>query len=233
MKRFIALILALMLVCLPCALAEEAPTLTVTGTATVSLPADATLILLGVQETADDAQAAQSAVNTKIAAVRAAIVGMGIDNSDIVTESLYMYANYDYNSYGEERIQSYTASNTLMITVRDLPQTAGIIDAAFAAGANQLQDVSFYATDTAAAEDQAYVEALANAMHRANVVAQAAGMQCANIIDISVGETQDWADNAARLKAFGVSADAAAGIDIQQSNVTVTANVTITYSLSK
>lgn len=237
-RRILSLALCLMLVCLPCALADQDPaTLNVAGSATVSLPADAALITLGVRETAADVQEAQSTVNEKIAAIRTALTEMGIDNADIATESLYIYANYDYNSFSgnAERIESYSATNTLNITVRNIDQTGAVIDAAFAAGANTLDNVNFYATDVSAASDQAYAEAVADAMHKAGIIADAAGMQLGSIAEITEGSTNTWVDNATKLRAsaYAVTEDAAAGTDIQQSNVVVTANVSITYTLSK
>lgn len=234
-KRILSIALSLMLLCLPCAMAEggSASTLTVIGNATVSLPADAAMIILGVRETAEDVGPAQDTVNQKIAAIRTALTEMGIDNTDIVTESLYIYANYDYSTAITE-ITSYTANNSLRITVRDIDMTAGVIDAAFAAGANTLDEVSFYATDISAASDQAYAEAVANAMHKAEIIAQAAGRQNLSILDITEGVTDQWIDNGMKLRATAYATeDAAAGADIQQSNVTVTANVTITYLLGE
>ena len=234
-KRILSIALSLMLLCLPCAMAEggSASTLTVIGNATVSLPADAAMIILGVRETAEDVGPAQDTVNQKIAAIRTALTEMGIDNTDIVTESLYIYANYDYSTAITE-ITSYTANNSLRITVRDIDMTAGVIDAAFAAGANTLDEVSFYATDISAASDQAYAEAVANAMHKAEIIAQAAGRQNLSILDITEGVTYQWIDNGMKLRATAYATeDAAAGADIQQSNVTVTANVTITYLLGE
>lgn len=231
-KLCIALILALLL-CLPCAVAEQdGAFLHVTGTATVSLPTDAAMIVLGVRETADDVQDAQATVNNKIAAIRAALNGMDIDNSDIVTESLYIYANYNYDSVSE-KITSYSATNTLRITVRDIDSAAAVIDAAFAAGANTLDNVEFYATDISAASDQAYAEAVADAMHKAQVIAEASGVKQIAIHQITEGSSSTWVDNATKLRASGLAmtAEAAAGTDIQQSSATVTANVSITYSI--
>lgn len=252
MKRMLSILLALMLICLPCALAEDAETLpyvveedavlsnaaaapgrlTVTGTASVSLPADAALITLGVRESAENVQDAQSVVNQKIAAIRAALVDLDIDNKDITTESMYVYANYNYDN-GVDEIVSYTATNTLCITVRNIDIAGTVIDTAFAAGANTLETVDFYATDESAANDQAYAEAVAQAMHKAQVIADAAGMQLGSIEDITEsGSTYYYYDSGNKLRASDVAESTANGADIQASSVVVTANITITYALS-
>lgn len=234
MKKIVSLILALMLLTLPCALADEdAATLSVTGTGTVSLPTDTAMVMLGVRETASEVQDAQASVNKKIASIRAALNGMGIDNSDITTESLYIYADYNYDSSMRE-VLSYTATNTLTVTVRQIDNTSAVIDTAFASGANTLDNVSFYATDISAASDQAYAQAIADAKHKAQVVAEAAGVRCLSIKAINEGAATTWVDDATKLRASNLvmTEDAAFGTDIQQGNATVTVNVTITYTIA-
>lgn len=233
LKKILSLALALMLLMLPCAMASEAAnTLKVTGTASVSVPTDAAMIVLGVRETAGDVQEAQATVNNNIAAIRTALTGIGIDNRDIVTDSLYIYANYSYDSE-VERIVAYTATNTLCITVNEISRTGEVIDTAFSAGANVLDNVEFFATDISAASDKAYTDAVADALHKAQVIADAAGMSSTAIIDITEGTTDTWIDNATKMRAGNFTADeAAAGTDIQQSNAIVTANVIITFAIA-
>lgn len=239
MKRTLALILALLLFITPCALAETVsqpegnlPQLTVTGSATVSLPADAAMITLGVRETALNVRDAQASVNTKIAAIRAALVEIGIDNADIDTESLYVYANYNYIS-GAEEVVSYSANNTLRITVRDIAQAGAVIDTAFAAGANTLENVTFFASDDSAARDQAYTEAVAAALHKGDIIAAAAGMRVSSIAGITENANTGWYETGIKMNSIATDAVAAAGVDIQASNVSVTAEVNITFTLAK
>lgn len=242
MKKMIAILLTLLLLTLPAmaepavildtSLANQPTQLTVTGSATVALPADAAMITLGVRETAADVQEAQNTVNAKIAAIRAELIDLGIENADIATESLYIYANYNYDDGDGTEIVSYTATNTLSITVRNVDNAGAAIDTAFAAGANTLENVGFYATDNSAASDQAYAEAVADAMHKAEIIAEAAGMKCASIQSISEGHVDTWYDNGMKLRASGLAAaDEAVATDVQASSVMVSANVTVTYAL--
>lgn len=234
MKRIISLILALLLFCLPCAMAESntAPQLTVTGSSTVYLPADSAMIMLGVRETAPNVRDAQANMNAKIAAIRAALVEMGIDNADIDTESLFVYADYNYSS-GVEYVVSYSASNTLRVSVRDIALAGAVIDAAFAAGANSLDSVSFYASDDSAARDKAYADAVASALHKGEIIASAAGMRIESIASITENKVDTWYESSVKMNAVTMDAAAAAGTDIQASNVNVSAEVNITFTLAK
>ena len=160
------------------------------------------------------------------------LAAMGIDNADVSTDSLYIYANYDY-SEGEGRIVSYSANNTLRVIVRDVNNTGAAIDAAFAVGANTLESVNFCASDDSAARDQAYRQAVAEAAHKAEIVAEAAGMQLGSIADISVGQGYDYYEAGNYARATKADMETAAGVptDIQASGVLVSASVTITYHL--
>lgn len=244
MRKLIPILLALLLASLPmAALAEStaAPAvatlpstteLTVTGDATVTLPADMAVVTLGVRESAVDVREAQAAVNEKIAAVRAALVELGIDNADVSTDSLYIYANYDY-SEGDGRITSYSANNTLRVIVRDVNNTGAAIDTAFAVGANTLDSIDFCASDDSAARDQAYQQAVASAAHKAAVVAEAAGMQLGSIANIAVGQGYDYYEAGNYARATQADMESAAGVptDIQATGVLVSASVTLTYNL--
>lgn len=257
MKRIIPLLMALLMACLPLsALAEDAGVtaepsaeplisapilapssdsqLTVTGESTVALPADMAIVTLGVRETATDVREAQSAVNANISAVRAALVELGLENADISTDSLFIYANYDYSDSSEGHITSYEASNTLRVVVRDVNSAGAVIDAAFAAGANALNSINFCASDDSAARDQAYQQAVASAMHKAQVIAEAAGMTLGSIAEISEGQSYSYYDAGNYARATEAVMDSAAGAptDIQASGVMVSANVTITYNLN-
>lgn len=240
MKRMLSLILVLMLFIMPCALAESSaasadnmPRLTVTGNATVSLAADAAMITLGVRETAPNVRDAQASVNTNIAAIRAALVELGIDNADIDTESLYVFANYNYNSSGTETVLSYTANNTLRVTVRNIANAGAVIDTAFAAGANTLENVTFFASDDSAALDQAYAEAVAAALHKGDIIAAAAGMRIHSIASIVENTSNAWRDTGIMMNTVATEGVFDAGADIQASNVSVSAEVNITFTLTK
>lgn len=233
MKKKLTLFTAfLALFCLPLHALAEASVLTVTGTAEIIQPADAAVVMLGVRENAADVREAQANVNNKIAAVRAALVEMGIENNDISTSSLYIYANYNYDS-GDEKVISYTASNTLKVVVKDIAMTGVVIDTAFGAGANTLDYVDFLATDASAAQDEAYRVAVADAKHKAEIIAEAAGMQLKGIIDISEGAQVENYSPRSTKNMMSEAAAEDAGTDIQAAGVSVSATVTLVYAIEK
>ena len=62
---------------------------------------------------------AQSTVNEKIAAIKQALLEAGAKESEINTDSINIYANYDYSD-NTEVIVGYTANNTLSVRTTDI-----------------------------------------------------------------------------------------------------------------
>ena len=173
LKKFLVLMLALVLLLSCTAYADEdAATITATGSGVVMVESDVATISLGVSEQSADVITAQNTVNQKIA-IRAALIDAGVDNVDINTDSLYIYANYDYSD-GAQTVVGYNASNSLSVRTTEIDKVGALIDAAFAAGANQLNGVDFSKQDSSEAQAQALTIATQNAMSKAKTIADAA-----------------------------------------------------------
>ncbi|MCQ2436797.1 MAG: SIMPL domain-containing protein [Clostridia bacterium] len=232
MNRIIAVFIALAMMLTVFAFADESE-LTVKGTGTVSMAADIATITIGVQNIETDVATAQAVTNEAINSMLTALTEAGVAESDIATGSIYIYAEYDY-SEAVERIVGYRASNTLVVRTRDITSVGNLIDIAFAAGANTLEDVSFYASDASEASEQALRNAVADAMNRAAIVADAAGVSLGSILTIEESISTP-SDSNGRM--FAMAAEAAAedasGTVVQAGQLQVTANVTMTYEISE
>lgn len=209
------------------ALAEEG-TITVQGIGVVNVDADRATISLGVREIAPDVKTAQSTVNEKLDAVISALEAMGVGEEDISTSGIGIYPNYDYS--GEEKIVGYTAYNSINVSVSDGQNAGAYIDAAFAAGANNLDYVDFYASDTAEAGEKALALAVESAEAKARVLARAAGVALGRILQID--ENSDGYYNATTAFARVEEADAGSGTRVMGSSQQVTATVSVTYEIA-
>ena len=234
MKKLLALVMILTLVLSASALAEsalDAPgTLAASGSGVVMVDSDVATISLGVMEYSSDVKEAQNTVNEKIAAVRAALLEAGVDNSDINTDSIYIYANYDYDG-ASQRVVGYNASNSLSIRTTRIDSVGAIIDVAFAAGANQLNNVQFYRQDITEAQEKALTMATENAIAKAKVIAAAAGVELGSIQSISEGTTYSFDSGLNVAYAKEEAADVAYGTDVQAAMISVSANVTVVYRI--
>lgn len=232
MKRFFA-ILTILAMLLSCSALAEATELTVRGTGVVSVTADVATVILGVRESSEDVRVAQATVNEKINAIYAALLEAGVAAKDIGTESIFIYANYDYSDV-EERLVGYTASNTMSVTTTDIDKVGEYIDIAFAAGANTLDTVNFSSRDNAEAQQEALELAVRNAYEKAEVIAAAAGMEIASVKSFEETDENYYSMTNAKysnLRAEGTAEDA--GTMVQASSLQISASILVEFELSK
>ncbi len=192
MKKLVillALALTLALSALP-ALAEAdtqtaapAGTIEVYGRASVLVEPDRAIITFGVELTEADAQTAQTKANENINAAVDAIKALGIEATDIQTDSISIRRAYSYTD-GEEKEIGFTASTQLNINVRDLTQAGEIIDAGISAGLNTIDGVTLMSSRQAELYNQALEQAYQNAHAKAELLAKAASTELRGPISI-------------------------------------------------
>lgn len=160
-------------------------TLTVTGQAEVSAAPDMALVRLGVRNEAADAAGALRANSATQGAVVEALKAAGIEARDLQTSELRLEQRMAYPDNEAPRIEGYTASNMLTVRVRDLDMLGDVLDQAIEAGATNLADLQFLREDDAELRDQARAAAVADALRRARVYAEAAGVELGEIRSIA------------------------------------------------
>ena len=232
MKKMFAILLCLAILALGTGAAlADGTKLSVTGSGTVLVESDLAIVTVGVQETSKDVLEAQSTVNEKIAAIKQALLDAGVEESSINTDSINIYANYDYSD-NTEVIVGYTANNSLSVRTTDIDNVGALIDAAFAAGANTLDNVQFTVQDDSEAREQALTKAVEDARRKADVLAAAAGMQVAAIESIAESGvyTYDSMRNFAQMDAAATEGSGA-GTLVQAALVSVDASVLMDFIL--
>ena len=214
MKRMLKTLLLACLVALmvftACADGKDKTEINVNGSGEVLVAADTAVITLGITTRNKDVLKAQNTVNATIEKIRAALIENGIKKEDINTDRLRIYAVYDYSN-NVERLTAYNASSYLAIRTTDMDMVGKIIDIAFGAGANTLNDIAFSAFDT----EEASTEALT-----------AAGIE-------SITESYSYSGDSG-VNAFyknAVMADEATGAStlVQASKLKVSASVSIVF----
>ena len=233
MKKMFAMLLCLAILALGTGAAlADGTTLSVTGNGTVLVESDLAIVTVGVQETSKDVLEAQSTVNEKIAAIKQALLDAGVEESSINTDSINIYANYDYSD-NTEVIVGYTARNSLSVRTTDMDNVGSLIDAAFAAGANTLDNVQFTVQDDTQAREQALTMAVEDARRKADVLASAAGLQVASIERISEGgvSVYDSMRNYAADTVMAAEESGGAGTLVQAALVSVDASVSMEFEL--
>ena len=231
MKKGITLLMIAVMV-LSCAAALADTRITVNGTGEVRVSADTAVISLGVNARDQDVLKAQQKVNETIAAIRKALTDQGVKEENINTAFINIYAVYDYQN-DQEQLAAYNANSTLAIKVTDMESVGALIDVCFAAGANTLDGISFSASDTKEAQDEAMKKAVEDAKEKASIYAEAAGLRITGIEMISEGGVYSYQNNVGNVysKAGGLGEETEedAGTVVQSAKLIVNANVSITF----
>ncbi|WP_417724783.1 SIMPL domain-containing protein [Salipiger sp.] len=182
----VALTLGLVLAVPALAQQAEAPRLTVTGEGSASAVPDMATITLGVTAQDKDAGAAMDSASEVAGAILARLDGLGIAARDRQTSDLSLqpiWSQYD-NGKGQE-ITGYEASNRLTVRVRNLSQLGDVLAAVLDDGANRLSGLTFGLQEPDPVQNDARRDAVADAMDRAKVLAEAAGVTLGPLLSIS------------------------------------------------
>ena len=204
--------------------AAEGATLTVAGTASVTLTPDFATINLGVSTQAKTVAEAQTENAARMNALLDALTAQGIADVDIQTTYFNVHPLSEYRSNIAE-ITGYQVSNQLSVTVRDLNSISTVLDAAISAGANESYGLTFDSTKRNEAYDQAVALAAKEAVRKAEVLAAASGVKLGSLLTVSENNMGYAGDNGIRMKLE----DTAAGTLILQGELAVSATVTMAY----
>lgn len=229
-KKLYILIIALILLAAASAAFGETK-ITVNGTGEVRISADTAVISLGVNARDKDVLKAQQKVNETINAIRQMLIEQGMKEENINTEFINIHAIYDYQN-DQEQLAAYDASSTLAIKVTEMESVGALIDAAFSAGANTLNGISFSASDTAEAETEAMKHAAEDAKRKAEILAQAAGLNITGIETITEGGVYSYENSIGNVYGrgmYGIEAAKDTGTVVQAAKLIVSATISITY----
>jgi uncharacterized protein len=123
-------------------------------------------------------------------AILDAIRAVGIPAAQIATSGYNVWPEYAHAEGRAPRVTGYRAQNTVTVDVHQLEQVARVIDAALAAGANNIGGVSLYPSNIDSARRDALRTAVTKARADAEVIAQAAGGSLGALVEVSSVEYQ-------------------------------------------
>jgi len=194
-----------------------ANTLTVVGTGSVTAVPDDAQLSFGVDSRASTAKAALAANGAALQKVIDALRAAGA--RDIATQWVGV-SPYDRNGGA---IAGYDASNSVSATI-GVGRAGVLIDAAVAAGANQVSGPDLSSADAERLYEQALGNAVANARAHAEVLAKAAGSTLGAVTAIVEGGVQPVQNGA-------VASTPAGATPIVPGQQQTSATVTVTFAL--
>ncbi|ARO13970.1 26 kDa periplasmic immunogenic protein [Ketogulonicigenium robustum] len=203
-------------------------TMTVTGNGTVTLSPDMARVSVGVSADADTAAEAMSSMSADLAAVMAKIEAAGIEARDVQTSAINLSPRYDYPEQGGPVMVGYNASSSLQLRVRALDTLGSVLDSVVADGANQVTGVSFDVQDSSAAVDEARRNAVADAVARATLYADAAGVTLGTLQTLNEYGNTPRPMPMPEARMMAMAADA---VPVAAGELSISVSVTMVYEI--
>jgi uncharacterized protein len=204
-----------------------------TGTGNIIGTPDRAQVTFAVQTENSDVKIAQTDNAGKMARVHDALIAAGIPKDALKTTGYNIYPVYE-ESTGllKPKIKTYQVINRLTVTLHNVSQTGEVIDTAVANGINEADSIQFMLSDEKQQElrTEALKEAVSRAKSDADTISAAMGTTITGIQRAETGSSyspvyfQNYALDSA-------SAKSAASTPIQSGDITVSATVTITYTI--
>lgn len=169
------------------ATADLIPQIAVTGRGEVKVSPDRATIQISVQTRAATAAAAATENANKQQSVLSALKALGFGNDQLSTINYNVYPEQRFDPGKDPLVIGYNVTNTILVDVRKLNQVGPAIDAALSHGANMINSLQFYASNTETARRTAIASAVEKARLDADAAARAAGGSLGGLIEINVG----------------------------------------------
>ncbi len=195
--------------------------ITVQGTASVSAVPDRAQLSVGVESQGATAKAALAANAAEMRGVLAALRSAGA--TDLKTQSVSLNSRYAEGG----AVQGFTAQNSVSATVREVGRAGAVIDAAIAAGANQVYGPSLTHSNPAALYRQALRAAVAEARLSAQALAAASNLTLGAVTAVVEGGSAPMP-----LAMASRAADEAGSTPIEPGQQEVNASVAVTFAAS-
>ena len=170
----------------PSPVVETPATITVTGVGTVSVTPDIAHVTVGVTINDPSLFDAQRQANTVAQALIDTANENDIAETDIQTNAYTVSVIEDYDDNGNPTgRRSFTVSNILSLTLRDLDTVGGVLDQLVDAGANTVYGISFDVSDPGPAVARARTDATTDARERAEAYAAGLGVEIFGVASVS------------------------------------------------
>jgi uncharacterized protein len=162
------------------------PAITASAVGEAQVTPDRARISIGVQTQAPTAADA----STRNARLQRAIIdtlrALGVPQDRITTSGYNVYPEQVYEQQTRRsRIVGYNVQNTVVVDVHQVEQVGRLLDAALSKGANLVSSLSFYSSRAEEVRREALTNAVAKARRDAEAMAQAAGGQLGDLIELS------------------------------------------------
>lgn len=215
---------------------EEDRKISLSTSETVKVAPDMARIVYGIATEDADAEKCQQANAEKLNGLLEYLKGQGVAETSIATSDFSLNPMYDWSG-NTRKLVGYEMRTQVEVSGVALDQVGSLLSQGVAAGANEIQSISYYSSTY----DEAYADALARAVElaktRASVLAEASGQELGYVINIEeYGDRQEGryvTSNMSMKSAPGAGAAEEAVVDmgVMPGEMEVTASIRIEFAL--
>jgi uncharacterized protein len=210
---------------------KTASTVKVRGLGELEFVPDTAALTLGVDITHPVLETAKTDATTQMQAILAALRNEGIAKSDIKTSRFWVQVvRENKKNYAPGRITGYRVSNAVTVTIREVEKAGEVLNAALETGANDVGGVRFYMRDEKPLLNEALKLAVEDATARAEVLANAAGVNLGPILSMSDESDDGPTYRPSLIKQLRLD-DAMAAPPIEAGTAVISANVWMVFDL--
>jgi len=207
---------------------NQQPLINVSGEGKIMVTPDRADITIGVENVGSDATDVKKKNDATIDAVIKYLKSIKLPAEDYQTQRVNLYRNYD----SSKKKYSFTASQTIVIHLKDLSKYDTMMMGLVDAGVNNIQGVEFKTSKLAQYESEARVKAVASAKQKANDYAGALNQKIGKAVTVS-DNTQTYYPRAmAAMKLNDMESADMPRETLAIGEITVTANVNISFELN-
>lgn len=201
----------------------------VRGQAVRTVAPDTVKVRVGATVERETEREAQQEANRIINEVIAALKELGVEESDMMTSGYNVTRKYRY--IGRTQVaDGYVARITLQVTSKDFDRINQVLDIAVEKGANDVGGITFSHSDEGAVYRQALGDAVAAAKAKAEIMADAVGVQLISLISLREGNTYSGAVyNSYEPMAEMAASDEGGSAQVMAGEMEVSAQVTLVY----
>ena len=213
---------------------ENTDTISVNATSEMTVIPDKASITIGIDTTKRTAVQAQEENTQLVNDVIEALKTLGVEESNIKTANYNMYEDYEYTNYGREFI-GYAVSCSIEVAGIKIENVEEYIATVVEAGATEVNKVSYECTTYDEVYEAALKDAVAQATHKANVIAEASGRKIGKATYINEGYQNTSARYVEDYASYGMEAvngmSKGADMSIIPGKIEISAEVTMSFEL--
>lgn len=203
-------------------------TIRASGEVTISAQPDQAQVSIGVltqAPTAEDASTKNAAIVTQMLGAVKRIIGT---KGEVKTTEYSVAPTYKYANNASPAIAGYEATNTVLVTINDLPLVGKVLDTASAAGSNRINGVQFMLRDDSGVRVRALGEAAVKARANGEAIAKALNL---HVIGVTKAESSEAGPRPITVPMVRMAEMAVTTPIESRSAVSVHASVTVTLAV--